>query len=84
MCLNLRLNVSKLTGTLYFTRNVSKYNYCFSDFPFPDNAPDYPHNKDMASYVVDYMNHFNVAEMIKFHRKVLSVKKTGRYIEDLT
>jgi len=64
-------------GVMRFTHiNVSKYNYCFSDFPFPDDAPDYPHNADMASYIVDYVNHFKISELIKFNRKIISVKKT--------
>lgn len=65
-------------GVMRFTHiNVSKYNYCFSDFPFPDKAPDYPHNTDMANYIVDYMKHFNIQECIRFHTKVIGVEKIG-------
>lgn len=65
-------------GVMRFTHiNVSKYNYCFSDFPFPDDAPDYPHNKDMANYIVDYMKNFNLQDDIRFHRKVAAVEKIG-------
>ena len=60
----------------YF-RNVSKYNYCFSDFPFPDDVADYPHNTVMADYIEDYVKHFNVGENIRFMRKVLNIVKTG-------
>lgn len=62
---------------IYFS-NVSKYNYCFSDFPFPDDTPDYPHNTDMAKYIGAYVQHFNLHEHIKFGRKVLNVDKKGR------
>lgn len=57
--------------------NVSKYNYCFSDFPFPDDVADFPHHTDMAKYIVDYANHFKVPELIRFHTKVLSIKQKG-------
>lgn len=61
-----------------YYRNVSKYNYCFSDFPFPEEAPDYPHNTDMAQYIQDYCKHFDVYRHIRFHRKVFSVERIGK------
>jgi dimethylaniline monooxygenase (N-oxide forming) len=57
---------------------VSKYNYCFSDFPFPDDTPDYPHNTDMAKYIVDYVQNFNLEDDIRFRRKVLDIEKIGK------
>lgn len=57
--------------------NVSKYNYCFSDYPFPENVADYPHHTDMAKYIVDYTQHFNLPELIRFHTKVLKVEQKG-------
>ncbi|XP_060593695.1 flavin-containing monooxygenase 5-like [Ruditapes philippinarum] len=63
-------------GVMRFTHiNVSKYNYCFSDFPFPDDTPDYPHNTDMAKYIVDYVQNFNLEDDIRFRRKVLDIEK---------
>jgi len=56
---------------------VSKYNYCFSDFPFPDETPDYPHNTDMAKYIVNYVKNFKLEDHIRFFRKVLNVEKEG-------
>ena len=58
-------------------RNVSKHNYCFSDFPFPDDVPDYPHNTDMAQYIKDYAKHFKIDEIVKFYRIVVSIEKQG-------
>ncbi|XP_077988074.1 flavin-containing monooxygenase 5-like [Glandiceps talaboti] len=55
--------------------NVSKHNYCFSDFPFPDDVPDYPHHSHMAKYIVDYAKHFNVTELIRFQTEVKEIKK---------
>ncbi|XP_048744656.2 flavin-containing monooxygenase 5-like isoform X2 [Ostrea edulis] len=56
--------------------NVSKYNYCFSDFPFPDDVPDYPHNKDMAQYIKDYATNFGLEKYIKFFTKVTKLERT--------
>ncbi|KAL4219838.1 hypothetical protein ACF0H5_020249 [Mactra antiquata] len=65
-------------GVMRFTHiNVSKYNYCFSDFPFPDDTPDYPHNTDMAQYIVNYVKHFNLEDDISYLRKVISVERTA-------
>ncbi|XP_025079569.1 dimethylaniline monooxygenase [N-oxide-forming] 5-like isoform X2 [Pomacea canaliculata] len=57
--------------------NVSKYNYCFSDFPFPEDVADYPHHSDMAKYIVNYAQHFNLVELISFHTIVTSVIRKG-------
>jgi len=65
-------------GVMSFTHiNVSKYNYSFSDFPFPDSTPDYPHHSDMAKYIKDYANHFKLMERVHFRVKVIQVEKTG-------
>ncbi|XP_072180490.1 flavin-containing monooxygenase 5-like [Diadema setosum] len=65
-------------GVMRFTHiNVSKQNYCFSDFPFPDNVPEFPHNRQMAQYIADYTTNFKLQECIKFHRKVTRVEKEG-------
>lgn len=67
-------------GVMRFTHiNVSKYNYCFSDFPFPDDIPDYPHNTDMAQYIKDYAKHFNIVDSIKHYRKVINIEKQGEH-----
>ncbi|XP_041354135.1 flavin-containing monooxygenase 5-like [Gigantopelta aegis] len=63
-------------GVMRFTHiNVSKHNYCFSDFPFPDDVCDFPHNTDMANYIVDYTKHFKLNDLIHFHIKVLHVER---------
>lgn len=57
--------------------NVSKYNYCFSDFPFPEDATDYPHHTEMAQYIINYAQHFKLPEIIRFHTKVISISQKG-------
>ena len=46
------------------------HRHSFSDYPFPDNTPDYPHWEDMARYVNDYVDHFDVRRMIRFNTRV--------------
>lgn len=63
-------------GVMRFTHiNVSKHNYCFSDFPFPNDTIDYPHNRDMAKYIADYTEHFKIGKNIRFLRKVMNIQK---------
>ncbi|XP_078614603.1 flavin-containing monooxygenase 5-like isoform X2 [Branchiostoma floridae x Branchiostoma japonicum] len=55
--------------------NVSKHNYSFSDFPFPDDVPDYPHHSHMAKYIADYVMHFGINEVISFQTQVNKMEK---------
>ena len=50
--------------------NVSKENYCFSDFPFPEETPDYPHHSHMAAYINSYVDYFNLRQFITFFCEV--------------
>ena len=59
-------------------RNVSKHNYCFSDFPFGDEVPDFPHHKDMADYIKRYSQHFGINDVIKFQREVTCLQQQGK------
>lgn len=54
--------------------NVSKYNYCFSDYPFPDDTPDYPHHSEMLKYVKSYADKHSLLEKIKFKTLVLKIE----------
>ena len=60
--------------------NVSKYNYCFSDFPFPEGANDYPHHTEMAQYIVDYAQHFKLPEIVHFRTHVVSITQKGQLL----
>ena len=63
---------------VFFFSNVSKYNYCFSDYPFPDDVPDFPHHSQMAKYVNDYTTHFGLDKIIKFQMRVILLSKSGK------
>lgn len=65
-------------GVMRFTHiNVSKYNYCFSDFPFPDDVPDYPSHSHMAEYIRSYAKHFDVERHINFNTEVIKIEKAS-------
>ena len=48
---------------------VSKQNYCFSDFPFPPETCEFPHWSEMAKYVNAYVKHFKVRRELRFGLK---------------
>ena len=57
--------------------NVSKYNYAFSDFPFPESTVEYPHHSTMAEYIDKYVEHFELYNHIQYRTRVLEVIRTG-------
>lgn len=54
---------------------MSKYNYAFSDFPFPDAAIDFPHHSDMAAYIDNYVQHFELYNYIQYRTKLLQATR---------
>ena len=63
-------------GVMSFTHiNVSKHNYCFSDYPFPDDTPDYPSHEQMASYINSYAEHNRLRERIAFGTEVTVLRR---------
>ncbi|XP_073499189.1 flavin-containing monooxygenase 5-like isoform X1 [Phyllobates terribilis] len=55
--------------------NTSKEMMCYSDFPIPEDFPNYMHNAKVLEYFHQYMNHFQLHRYIKFKTSVCSVKK---------
>ncbi len=57
-------------SVMSFTRiNVSKYNYCFSDFPVPDDFPDYLSHEQMCQYInrcIEKASHFAIRLIVQF------------------
>jgi dimethylaniline monooxygenase (N-oxide forming) len=65
-------------GVAAFTHiNVSKHNYCFSDFPFDSSTPDYPHHSQMLQYLQAYALKFRLLPHIMFNTTVQSVALAG-------
>ena len=61
-------------GVMKFTHiNVSKHNYCFSDFPVPDDVPDYMHHSHMTKYINDYVDHFDLRRHVRFNTSVVEL-----------
>jgi dimethylaniline monooxygenase (N-oxide forming) / hypotaurine monooxygenase len=54
--------------------NTAKLLTAFSDFPFPDTAPDYPHRSEVADYLQQYAARFGLLEHIQFLTQVETVE----------
>lgn len=46
--------------------NTSKEMMCFSDFPIPDDFPNYMHNSKIMDYFQMYAKHFDLLKYIHF------------------
>ncbi|KAM4722881.1 dimethylaniline monooxygenase [N-oxide-forming] 2-like [Rhinophrynus dorsalis] len=55
--------------------NTSKEMMCYSDFPIPENFPNYLHNTRMMEYYRLYAEKFDLLKHIKFKTLVHSVRK---------
>jgi len=49
----------------------------FSDFPMPEDYPDYPSHEQVLQYFESYADRFNLRDYICFNTKVDTVKKTA-------
>jgi dimethylaniline monooxygenase (N-oxide forming) len=57
--------------------NSSKQRMEFSDFPMPDEYPDFPSQREIADYLAAYAAHFGVTERVALGCEVTSVGKSG-------
>lgn len=57
--------------------NTSKQMMSYSDFPMPDDFPDYPHHSLIHQYFSDYVTHFGFRDNIYFKTTVTHVEKKG-------
>ncbi|XP_007935888.1 dimethylaniline monooxygenase [N-oxide-forming] 2 [Orycteropus afer afer] len=55
--------------------NTSKEMSCFSDFPMPENFPNFLHNSKLLEYFRIVAKKFDLLKYIQFQTTVLSVKK---------
>uniref|UniRef100_A0A663LS85 Flavin-containing monooxygenase n=1 Tax=Athene cunicularia TaxID=194338 RepID=A0A663LS85_ATHCN len=55
--------------------NSCKEMMCYSDFPFPDDHPNYIHNTRLQQYICKYAEHFDLLQHIWFKTLVIKVKK---------
>ncbi|XP_036613304.1 flavin-containing monooxygenase 5-like [Trichosurus vulpecula] len=61
------------------TCNTSKEMTAYSDYPFPDDYPNYMHNSKMMEYLRMYVKHFELLKHIRFLSKVCSVRKRSDF-----
>ncbi|MFN8164573.1 MAG: NAD(P)-binding domain-containing protein, partial [Solirubrobacterales bacterium] len=57
--------------------NSSKRRMEFSDFPMPDEYPDFPSQREVAAYLAAYATHFGVADRVSLGREVSGVGKSA-------
>ncbi|NWY42266.1 FMO5 monooxygenase, partial [Sylvia atricapilla] len=55
--------------------NTSKEMMCFSDFPIPEDFPNYMHNSKIMEYFRMYAQHFDLLRHIRFGTSVCRVSK---------
>ncbi|XP_078263907.1 flavin-containing monooxygenase 5-like [Rhinoraja longicauda] len=55
--------------------NTSKEMMCYSDFPIPEEYPNYMHNSRIMDYFRLYATHFDLLKYIRFQTSVCSVTK---------
>lgn len=55
--------------------NTSKEMMCYSDFPYPENFPNFLHNTKVLEYQRKYAEEFNLRKYIQFKTIVISVRK---------
>lgn len=49
----------------------------YSDFPMPDEYPDYPNHRQALDYLKSYAGHFDLRSLIRFNTKVVQVDRAG-------
>lgn len=52
---------------------TTKNEYAFSDFPMPDDYPEWPSGKQVNDYLEDYACHFGILPLIYFHVQVVNI-----------
>ncbi len=58
--------------------NTSKQMMSYSDYPMPDNYPDYPHHTLIHRYFRSYAEHFGFIPHIRFNTTVTHIEKKGK------
>ncbi|KAG9466621.1 hypothetical protein GDO78_016353 [Eleutherodactylus coqui] len=55
--------------------NTSKEMMCYSDYPMPEEYPNYMHNSKVLEYFYQYAEQFQLRKYIKFKTSVCSIRK---------
>lgn len=59
--------------------NTSKEFMAFSDFPPPEDFPNYMHNSKLLTYFRMYADHFRLKDHIRFQRKITKIEPADDY-----
>uniref|UniRef100_A0A914CC84 Flavin-containing monooxygenase n=1 Tax=Acrobeloides nanus TaxID=290746 RepID=A0A914CC84_9BILA len=62
--------------------NTSKEMTAYSDFPPPDDFPNFMHQSKMYEYFQMYAENFGLLPYIRFKHKVIGVERAGSYEEN--
>ncbi|MEO1087205.1 MAG: NAD(P)-binding domain-containing protein, partial [Acidobacteriota bacterium] len=57
--------------------NTSKEKMAYSDYPMPEDYPDYPHHSQVLAYFEEYVDHFKLRGRIRFSTEVRSIRCDG-------
>ncbi len=73
-------NHDKPGGRVYSSAHLisSKTQTQYTDFPFPESYPDYPHHTQVLEYLRSYARRFDLMRHIRFNTEVVSVEPAGR------
>lgn len=72
-------NINNPKSTIYESAHLisSKTTTEFKDFPMPEDTPDYPGQRLMRQYFIDYAQHFQLYDHYYFNTKVETIEKEG-------
>lgn len=57
--------------------NTSKQKMAYSDFPMPEDYPDFPHHTQVLSYFEDYAERFDLRRHVTFETEVRKIEPAG-------
>ena len=63
------------------TTQSSRHTYCFTDYPMPEDYPEWPSGEQVRKYLQSYADYFGVSEKIYFQTEVTDIsRKTGKEV----
>ncbi len=62
----------------------SKTMTAYTDYPMPDDYPDYPSHEEVCAYLRDYSKHFGVTDYIRFNTSVEDIVRTDKGLWDVS
>ncbi|MEM6753250.1 MAG: NAD(P)-binding domain-containing protein [Cyanobacteria bacterium P01_C01_bin.38] len=57
------------------TTQNSRHTYCFSDYPMPEDYPEWPSGEQVRRYLQSYADNFGVTERIRFQAEVIDISR---------